>query len=163
MLSGESAAGQYPIEAVQTMSRIAERTEKDIDYATRMKKMDCLDRADVTTAISHACCTTAMDLNAAAIITVTMSGFTASMISRYKPNCTIIGCSVYPRVCRQLNLVWGVPVKVEEKETTMALFDEAARAALDQGLVKKGDTVVVTAGVPLGTQGKTNMIRVIEL
>ena len=164
MLSGESAAGQYPIEAVQTMSRIAERTEKDIDYATRMKKMDCLDRADVTTAISHACCTTAMDLNAAAIITVTMSGFTASMISRYKPNCTIIGCSVYPRVCRQLNLVWGVvPVKVEEKETTMALFDEAARAALDQGLVQKGDTVVVTAGGPLGTQGKTNMIRVIEL
>lgn len=164
MLSGESAAGQYPIEAVQTMSRIAERTEKDIDYATRMRKLEYPDRTDVTTAISHACCTTAMDLNAAAIITVTMSGFTASMISRYKPNCTIIGCSVYPRVCRQLNLLWGVvPVKVEEKETTMALFDEAARAALDQGLVQKGDTVVVTAGVPLGTQGKTNMIRVIEL
>lgn len=164
MLSGESAAGQYPIEAVKTMSKIAERTERDIDYASRMKRKEDLTSMDVTTAISHATCTTANDLNAAAIITVTMSGFTASMISRYKPNCTIIGCSVYPRVCRQLNLMWGVvPIKIEEKETTMALFDEAARAAMEKGLVKKGDTVVVTAGVPLGIQGKTNMIRVIEL
>ena len=164
MLSGESAAGQYPVEAVQTMSRIAERTEKDIDYAGRMKKREDVERNDVTTAISHATCTTAMDLKAAAIITVTMSGFTASMISRFKPDCPIIGCTVYPRVCRQLNLMWGViPVKIEEKETTMALFDEAAKAALDRGIVKKGDTVVVTAGVPLGIQGKTNMIRVIEL
>lgn len=164
MLSGESAAGLYPIEAVKTMSKIAERTEQDIDYATRMKKRDDSDKTDITTAISHATCTTAMDLKAAAIITVTMSGFTASMISRYKPDCPIIGCSVYPRVCRQLNLMWGViPVKIEEKETTMGLFDEAAQIVKEKGLVKKGDTVVVTAGVPLGIQGKTNMIRVIEI
>lgn len=164
MLSGESAAGQYPIEAVKTMARIAERAEQDIDYGARMKRREDGQTLDVTTAISHATCTTAMDLKAAAIITVTMSGFTASMISRFKPECPIIGCSVLPRVCRQLNLMWGViPIKIEEKETTMGLFDEAAKAALEKGIVKKGDTVVVTAGVPLGIQGKTNMIRVIEL
>lgn len=164
MLSGESAAGQYPVEAVKTMARIAERTERDIDYAGRMKKREDVDRTDITTAISHATCTTAMDLNAAAIITVTMSGFTAGMISRYKPNCPIIGCTVYERVCRQLNLMWGVtPIMIAGKETTNALFDEAAKAAMQKGLVKKGDVVVVTAGVPLGIQGKTNMIRVIEL
>ncbi|MBR2401885.1 MAG: pyruvate kinase, partial [Lachnospiraceae bacterium] len=164
MLSGESAAGQYPIEAVKTMAKIAERAEQDIDYGARMKRREDGQTLDVTTAISHATCTTAMDLKAAAIITVTMSGFTASMISRFKPECPIIGCSVLPRVCRQLNLMWGViPIKIEEKETTMGLFDEAAKAALEKGIVKKGDTVVVTAGVPLGIQGKTNMIRVIEL
>lgn len=107
MLSGESAAGAYPIEAVKTMARIAERTEQDIDYKSRLKKVEDEDDTDITTAISHACCTTAMDLNASAIITVTMSGFTAGMISRYKPGCPIIGCSVNPRVCRQLSLSWA--------------------------------------------------------
>ena len=90
------------MEAVETMAKIAERTEQDIDYGGRMKKCDATaGGVDITTAISHATCTTAMDLNAAAIITVTMSGFTAGMISRYKPGCPIIGCSVNPRVCRQ--------------------------------------------------------------
>lgn len=164
MLSGESAAGKYPVEAVMTMARIAERAERDIDYGGRMKKNDSDQKADITTAISHATCTTAMDLNAAAIITVTMSGFTAGMISRYKPGCTIIGCSVNPRVCRQLNLSWGVmPLLIEKEETADDLFEEASRAAEKAGLVKKGDVVVLTAGVPLGTAGTTNMIRVIEI
>lgn len=164
MLSGESAAGKYPVEAVMTMARIAERAERDIDYGGRMKKNDSDQKADITTAISHATCTTAMDLNAAAIITVTMSGFTAGMISRYKPGCTIIGCSVNPRVCRQLNLSWGVmPLLIEKEETADDLFEEASRAAEKAGLVKKGDIVVLTAGVPLGTAGTTNMIRVIEI
>jgi pyruvate kinase len=129
-----------------------------------MKKTGAAEDVDITTAISHATCTTAMDLNAAAIITVTMSGFTAGMISRYKPGCTIIGCSVNPRVCRQLNLSWGVaPLLIEKQETADDLFDEAAKAAEKAGLVKKGDIAVLTAGVPLGITGTTNMIRVIEI
>lgn len=164
MLSGESAAGNYPVEAVMTMAKIAERAERDIDYGGRMKKNVFAQKTDITTAISHATCTTAMDLNAAAIITVTMSGFTAGMISRYKPGCPIIGCSVNPRVCRQLNLSWGVtPLLIKKEETADELFEEASRAAEKAGLVKKGDVVVLTAGVPLGTAGTTNMIRVIEI
>ncbi len=164
MLSGESAAGAYPIEAVRTMAKIAERTEQDIDYRGRLKKIDSYGDPDITTAISHATCTTAMDLNASAIITVTMSGFTASMISRYKPGCPIIGCSSNPRVCRQLALSWGViPVLIEKEETADDLFEEATRAAEKAGYIKRGDIVVLTAGVPLGVSGKTNMIRVIEV
>lgn len=164
MLSGESAAGKYPIEAVKTMARIAERTEQDIDYGGRMKKRENIDSFDVTTAISHATCTTAMDLKAAAIITVTISGFTAGMIARYKPSCPIIACSVSPRICRQLSLSWGViPVWIARENTADDLFDEAVRAAEGAGYIKKGDKVVLTAGVPLGISGKTNMIRVVEV
>lgn len=164
MLSGESAAGKYPLEAVNTMARIAERTEQDIDYSGRMKKVTQDMKGDITTAISHATCTTAADLNAAAIITVTMSGFTAGMVSRFKPGCTIIGCSVNPRVCRQLNLLWGVePLLIEKKDTAGDLFEEATLQAKKAGLIKEGDVVVLTAGVPLGTTGTTNMLRVIEV
>lgn len=164
MLSGESAAGKYPLEAVKTMARIAERTEQDIDYSGRMKKVTQDMKGDITTAISHATCTTAADLNAAAIITVTMSGFTAGMVSRFKPGCTIIGCSVNPRVCRQLNLLWGVePLLIEKKDTAGDLFEEATLQAQKAGLIKEGDVVVLTAGVPLGTTGTTNMLRVIEV
>ena len=164
MLSGESAAGKYPVEAVKTMARIAERTEQDIDYSGRMKKSTQDMKGDITTAISHATCTTAADLNASAIITVTMSGFTAGMVSRFKPGCTIIGCSVNPRVCRQLNLSWGVtPLLIEKKDTADDLFEEATLQAKKAGLVKEGDVVVLTAGVPLGTTGTTNMLRVIEV
>lgn len=164
MLSGESAAGAYPVEAVKTMARIAERTEEDIDYKGRLQKINTNGEYDITTAISHATCTTAMDLNAAAIITVTMSGFTANMISRYKPGCQIIGCSVNPRVCRQLNLSWGVqPLLMMKEETADDLFEEAERLAEKSGYLNKGDIAVLTAGVPLGVSGKTNMIRVIEV
>lgn len=164
MLSGESAAGLYPVEAVRTMAKIAERTEQDIDYNRRMRKRENIDSFDVTTAISHATCTTAMDLRAAAIITVTISGFTAGMISRYKPSCPIIACSVSPRVCRQLNLSWGViPVWIARENTADDLFEEAVRAAEEAGYIKKGDKVVLTAGVPLGVSGKTNMLRVVEV
>ena len=164
MLSGESAAGAYPVEAVKTMSKIAERTEADIDYKGRLQKITTNGEYDITKAISHATCTTAMDLNAKAIITVTMSGFTANMISRYKPGCPIIGCSVNPRVCRQLNLSWGVqPLLMMKEETADDLFEEAERLAVKSGYLEKGDIAVLTAGVPLGISGKTNMIRVIEV
>jgi len=164
MLSGESAAGAYPLEAVKTMAKIAERTEEDIDYKSRLQKISTNGKYDITTAISHATCTTAMDLNASAIITVTMSGFTANMISRYKPGCPIIGCSVNPRVCRQLNLCWGVqPLLMMKEETAEDLFDDAARLAKKAGYINEGDIAVLTAGVPLGVSGNTNMIRVIEV
>lgn len=164
MLSGESAAGLYPVEAVKTMAKIAERTEQDIDYNGRMKKRENIDSFDVTTAISHATCTTAMDLKAEAIITVTISGFTAGMIARYKPSCPVIACSVSPRVCRQLSLSWGViPIWIARESTTDDLFEEAVRAAEKAGYIKKGSKVVLTAGVPLGVSGKTNMLRVVEV
>lgn len=164
MLSGESAAGLYPVEAVKTMAKIAERTEQDIDYNSRLRRRKDIDNIDTTTAISHATCTTAMDLKAAAIVTVTISGFTAGMIARYKPSCPIIACSVSPRTCRQLNLAWGVtPIWIARESTAEDLFDEAVHAAEKEGYIKKGDKVVLTAGVPLGVSGRTNMIRVVEV
>ena len=164
MLSGESAAGLYPVEAVKTMAKIAERTEEDIDYNSRLRRRKDIDDIDTTTAISHATCTTAMDLKAAGIVTVTISGFTAGMIARYKPSCPIIACSVSPRTCRQLNLAWGVtPIWIARESTAEDLFDEAVHAAEKEGYIKKGDKVVLTAGVPLGVSGRTNMIRVVEV
>jgi pyruvate kinase len=163
MLSGESAAGKYPVEAVETMARIAERTENAIDYDSRMLRSTPRNLDDVTTAISYATCTTSMRLSAQAIITVTMSGFTAGMVSRYKPKCQIVACSVNPRVCRQMALMWGVtPILMSKEETTKELFDEAIHLAKKHGLVENGDTVVLTAGMPLGVSGKTNMIQVME-
>ena len=163
MLSGETAAGKYPIEAVKTMAKIAERTEQDIDYKNRMKRRDIV-KQDITTAISHATCDTAMDLDAKAIITVTISGFTANMVSRYKPNCPIIACSTSAQVCRQMNLCWGVtPIGILQEDTADHLFMTAIETTKREGLIESGDTVVLTAGVPLGVSGKTNMIRVIEV
>lgn len=169
MLSGESAAGAYPIESVQTMSRIAERTEQEVGYEARFHAInygcEVLDnREDVTTSISHACCATAMDLKASAIITVTMSGFTANKISRYQPECMVIGCTVDESVYRQLSLLFGVmPLLIQKEDDTEKLFDAAINASLEAGLIHHGDRVVLTAGVPLGVAGNTNMIRVVEV
>ena len=164
MLSGESAAGLYPVEAVQTMARIAECTERNIDYRTRISELSGSDKSDITTAIAYATCTTAMDLGAAAIITVTLSGYTAESISRYKPGCPIVGCTMEGRVYRQLNLLWGVaPLVINREDDSEALFTAAVEEARKAGYVKDGDIVVITAGVPLGIAGKTNMIRVVEV
>lgn len=169
MLSGESAAGMYPVEAVKTMSRIAESAEKDIDYFGRMNKIDkttsmlFVDKQNITTAIAHATCHTAMSLEAAAIITVTLSGFTAEAVSRFKPGCPIVGCTMSDRVAKQLNLLWGVtPLLIKEEDTTEELFADAVSEAMKAGLVHSGDKVVITAGVPMGITGNTNMIRVVE-
>jgi len=164
MLSGESAAGKYPVEAVKTMARIAECAEKDIDYRARLKRGDGSGETDITTAIAYATCSAAMDLKAAAIITVTMSGFTAEAISRFKPENTVIGCTVRQKISRQLNLQWGVkPLMIKEEESSERLFDSAVAEAQKAGYVKKGDVVVITAGMPLGTAGTTNMIHVVEV
>ena len=161
MLSGETAAGAYPVEAVRTMARIAERTEKDIDYSREFKPRRLAERPDVTNAISHATCTTAMDLNAAAIVAVTKSGRTVGRIAKYRPSCPIIGCATHSRVCRQLSLMWGViPVEMQEEETADDLFDHAVKLSEDKKLISRGDLVVITAGVPLGLSGTTNMLKV---
>jgi len=161
MLSGETAAGLYPIEALKTMVKIAIKAEEDIDYRARLNYRENNHRPDVTDAISHATCTSARDLDAAAIITVTKSGRTARMISKNRPDCPIVGCSTYEHICRQLNLSWGVtPLLIEEKEDTDDLFEHAVDIALKNGLVSQGELVVITAGVPLGISGTTNIIKV---
>lgn len=161
MLSGETAAGLYPVEAVKTMVRIAARTEQNIDYTAQFKQRQSMSNPDITNAISHATCTTATDLNAAAIITVTQSGETARMVSKYRPNCPIIGCSTSDKVCRQLNLSWGVtPIVLKRKENTDELFEHAVDEAEKKGLISMGDITVITAGVPLGVSGTTNMVKV---
>lgn len=161
MLSGETAAGAYPVEALATMVRIAQSAEADIDYVKRLKNREILTNPDVTNAISHATCTTAHDLGAAAIITVTKSGKTARMISKYLPKCPIIGCSTEEKVCRQMNLSWGVtPILVEEKKSTDDLFEHAVDRSEQLGMVNNGELVVITAGVPLGISGTTNMMKV---
>ncbi len=161
MLSGETAAGLYPVEALKTMVRIAVRTEQDIDYKKRFKLRESDEKPDVTNAISHATCTTATDLEAAAIVTVTKSGKTARMISKYRPACPIIGCTTEDYVCRQLNLSWGVsPILISEEIDTDNLFEHAVDAAQRTGYVKQGELAVITAGVPLGVSGTTNLIKV---
>lgn len=161
MLSGETAAGLYPVEALKTMVRIAVSAENDIEYGKRFKRMDCDVNPDVTNAISHAACTTAYDLGATAIITVTKSGTTARMISKFRPEHPIIGCTTYEHVFRQLNLSWGVtPLLIAEEESTDALFEHAVDAAENTRIVSDGDLVVITAGVPLGIPGTTNLMKV---
>ena len=158
---GTSAAGMYPIEAVKTMVRIATRTEHDINYLQRFRQRRTMCNPDVTNAISHATCTMAGDLSAAAIVTVTKSGRTARMISKYRPDCTIIGECLTEKVCRQLNLEWGVePILITEEQDASQLFEKAVDVAEMAGFVSKGELVVLTGGVPLGVSGTTNLIKV---
>ena len=160
MLSGESAAGKYPVEAVRTMATIARRTEEAIDYRERFYHQDYAPD-DVTAAISHATCTTAYDLSAAAIISITQSGQTARMCSRFRPGVPIIACTTSEGVYRQLSLAWGVtPLVMKMESSTDALFDGAVEIARRAGLITDGDLVVLTAGVPLGIPGTTNLIKV---
>lgn len=161
MLSGETAAGLYPVEAVKTMAKIALATEGDIDYVDKFRKRDIAERPDVTSAISHATCTTAHDLGAAAILTVSKTGTTARMISKYRPECPIICGTTERKVQRQMNLSWGViPIIVEEKDNTDVLFEHVVKVAESKGLVKSGDLTVITTGVPLGISGTTNLLKV---
>jgi pyruvate kinase len=161
MLSGETAAGRYPLESMDTMDRIAGKAEKAIDYWKEFLAMKYDFDISVTNAISHATCTTAMDLNAAAIVTVTQSGRTARMISRFRPACPIIAATTSPMVQRQLNMSWGViPFLVKEAESTDEMFDMGVEKALESGYARNGDIVVITAGVPVGISGTTNILKV---
>lgn len=160
MLSGETAAGLYPVESLKTMVRIAERVECDIDYAKIFRQSSRMDHPDMTTAISHAACLTAIELNAKAVITVSKSGKTARMVSKYRSGCLIVGCTTTPHTCRQLNMSWGIqPILIKEEYSSEILFLHAVEAAERKGYVKEGDIITMTAGVPLGKPGNTNILR----
>ena len=161
MLSGETASGKYPLECVRTMVRIAGRTEQDIDYRKRFLQSWLPTEGSITNAISKATVNAAMELNAKAIVTVTESGRTAYMISRYRPFCPIIACTSNECTYRQLSLSWGVvPLLIEEKENLDELFSEAIQAVENASMAEEGDVLVLTAGVPIGTSGTTNLLKV---
>ena len=161
MLSGETAAGLYPVEAVKTMARIAETTEECINYAKRFRSREEDSAENVTNAISHATVTTALDLNAKAILTVTTTGGTAKLLSKYRPNRPILSCTPNVRTWRQLSMSWGVvPLMSRIMDTTDDLFNHAVECAVKEGYLENGDLVVITAGVPLGISGTTNLMKV---
>lgn len=161
MLSGETAAGKYPVEAVRTMARIARRAEMSLAFREILESKRAAAQPNVTDAISHATCTTAMDLGASAIITATKSGSTARMVSKYRPEAPIIAATPVERVANKLCLVWGVtPIVVRETQGTDEMIEEAIGGSLEAGLIRCGDLVVLTAGVPAGVPGTTNLIKV---
>lgn len=161
MLSGETAAGKYPVEAVKTMAAIAQRTEADINYFGRMRNMTPDIRLGIGGATAHAACTTATDTNASAIITVTKSGATPRLISRFRPETPIIACVMDEPVQRQLSLTWGVrPLIMPYVQSTDEMIEGSISVAKEAGLIQDGEIAVVTAGVPAGIAGTTNMIKV---
>jgi len=161
MLSGETAAGKYPVEALKTMAAIAERTERDINYFERMRKMNPDMRLGIGGATAHAACTTANDTNASAIVTVTKSGATPRLISRFRPDAPIIACVLEEQVRRQLSLTWGViPLMMGYVTSTDDMIEGSVAVAKEAGLLHDGEIAVVTAGVPAGIAGTTNMIKV---
>ncbi|MBM7855273.1 pyruvate kinase [Desulfohalotomaculum tongense] len=161
MLSGESAAGKYPVEAVETMNRIAVRVEKSFPYGKHFKKFSNGKAKTVTDGISSAVCSVSADLEAAAILSATASGHTARMISKYRPRCPIVAVTPNPKVLRKMALVWGVePLLVRKITGTDEMIAETVEVALASGIIKAGDLVVITAGVPVGIHGTTNLLKV---
>lgn len=162
MLSGETAAGKYPVEALKAMAMIAETTESDTNYESLCHHvgMDST-RLTISAAVSHAACTTASDISASAIITASKSGETARLLSRFRPDAPIIACVLDETTCRQMNVYRGVtPLLMDYAHSTDELISMSVKAAEDAGLIHSGDRVVVTAGVPVGVSGTTNMIKV---
>ena len=161
MLSGETAAGKYPVEAVRTMAAIAQRTESDHNYLSRMRKAPNAHHLSIAAATAHAACTTASDLKADMVITVSKSGETARLLSRCRPEQPIIACVMEEQVQRHLALSWGViPLLMPYARNTDELIDFSIQVAQEAGLVQDGDLAVLTAGVPVGISGTTNMIKV---
>ena len=160
MLSGETAVGKYPVEAVKTMAKIAEKTEGNINYKTRFERHD-QPITNITDAVSHSTCAAAFDLGAKAIITVSQSGYTARKVSRFRPECVIIAATTSHKVYNQLALNWGVlPTLAAVQKTTDALFRHAAVCALNTGAVKEGDLAVITGGSEVNKAGNSNTMRI---
>ncbi len=160
MLSGETAGGKYPIEALKAMVSIVTETEGSIDYWRNFQKQRIQPTSDINDAITHTCCLTAKDLAARAILAATSSGRSARMICRFRPACPGAALTRHEKVRRQLNISWGViPCLTGEVNSTDRIFSLATEVALKEGLVQDGDTVVITAGVPLGKSGCTNLIK----
>ena len=161
MLSGETAAGAYPVEALKTMSAIAERTEQE-GFHLRGRQMDFNPgKISVSDATAHAACLTARDVNAAAIVTVSESGTTARLLSKYRPQQPIIACVMREQVQRQLSLSWGItPLMMSLAHSTDELIEMSTALAKENGYLHNGELAVVTAGVPVGVSGTTNMIKI---
>ena len=160
MLSGETAGGKYPLEALAAMGNIVEEAEQSIHYWRQFQKRRVVPASNINDAISHTCCLTAMDLNAKAILAATNSGRTARMICRFRPACPVAALTMHEKVRRQLNISWGVtPYLTGQVTSTDRIFSLSAEVALKEKLVRPGDTVVITAGVPLGRSGSTNLIK----
>ena len=161
MLSGETAAGAYPVEALKTMSAIAERTEQE-GFHLRGRQMDSNPgKISVSDATAHAACLTARDVNAAAIVTVSESGTTARLLSKYRPQQPIIACVMREQVQRQLSLSWGItPLMMSLAHSTDELIEMSTSLAKENGYLHNGELAVVTAGVPVGVSGTTNMIKI---
>ncbi|MBP2662635.1 MAG: pyk [Firmicutes bacterium] len=161
MLSGETASGQYPLEAVQTMARIAVRTETSLQLSDILIGKGIQLQRTTTDAISHATAQISHELGAAAILTSTQSGYTARMVSKYRPQSTIVAVTPSAKTVRRMLLLWGVyPILGPSFNNTDEMVQSAVSTSLQAGVVKDGDLVVVTAGVPAGLSGTTNMIRV---
>jgi len=161
MLSGETAAGRYPVEALKIMSKIAERVEASVDYKKAFESRHTDSAVTVTNAIGHATCSIAHDLGAAAIITATNTGYTARMVAKYRPACHIIATTTSKSTYRKLALIWGVtPYVTEIMEGTDSMIENSTKIAVETGIVKNGDLVVITAGIPVGVSGSTNLIKV---
>ena len=161
MLSGETAAGAFPEEAVENMARITERAEKALQYRTILQNLEPIVQNTVTDAISYATCRAAQDLGAAAIISATQSGHTARMVSKYKPKAPIIAVTPSEKVASALSLTWGVyPLLCPPTASTDEIFDTATKVALKANLIQCGDLVILTAGVPVGLPGTTNFMRI---
>ncbi len=164
MLSGETAQGKYPVEAVTAMDKIAKKIEGSINYIDRFNKhySKSLSIKNITSAVTHSACTTAHDLNAGIISTITLSGRAVREVSKYRPATAILGCSPLDRTYRQLNLVWGcMPMLIEfQKQSITHLFDSVAYEAIKKGLASNGELMIFTGGTPLGTTGSTNTIKV---
>ncbi len=164
MLSGETASGKYPIEALETMVKTVLAAESAINYWGRFIKNYSIDSkgsaSSINQAISHTCCTTAMDLDANAILAATTSGHTARVISRFRPACPIVALTTSEKCRRQLAISWGVqPLLCGSVDSTDRLFSLCVDTTRKEGIVKPGDTVVLTAGVPLSAKGTTNLIK----
>ena len=161
MLSGETAAGAYPVEALKTMSAIAERTEQDTRSRVSTLTEKTGGKISVSDATAHAACLTAKDVNAAAIVTVTESGTTARLLSKYRPAQPIIACVMKEQVQRQLSLSWGItPLMMSLAHNTDELIEMSTSLAKENGYLHDGELAVVTAGVPVGISGTTNMIKI---
>ncbi|MBF8983344.1 pyruvate kinase [Lutibacter sp. B2] len=161
MLSGETAAGKYPREAVKTMANIAMSAEESLDYKAILREKAVGKENSITDAVSHATCNTAQDLGASGIITATSSGYTARMVSKFRPKAPIIVATTSEKVMRRMAIIRGAyPVLVESGHSTDEVFDLSVKKSLKAGLIKSGDLVIITAGVPVGIAGTTNTIKV---
>lgn len=160
MLSGETASGKYPLEAVQTMVDTIRAAELATDYWGRFRRFEFKPGRDINDAVTHASCQTAMDLEADAILTPTQTGHTARMISRFRPACPIVAFTTTERARRQLAISWGVrPLLAGYVDSTDRLFSMCVQSALKEGAVESGQMVVITAGIPIGLAGSTNLIK----